>query len=225
MPATEREGVRGAHRPPAQRDPAAAVRAGLEEGLRRLGPVGRPFEILVARLLSADGFRTTISARRRGRLVEHEIDVLAERPGRVLFCECKLRTKPRSPIALPVALAAYGRAVDLDAVGDGPNQTWLVTNARFTADARTFARGMGIQLLGWGEPEEGGLERAIEESGLFPITALPHLPRSVARTLLVAGIVDTSQLLAAPDAIEMPARQAAHVLAEAASVVPAGGSS
>lgn len=224
MPTPSQEGVRGAHDSPVEHDRAAAVQAGLEAGLRRLGPAGGRFEILVARLLGSWGFRTEVGATRRGKLVEHEIDVLAERPGQALFCECKLRTKPLAAIALPVALAAYGRAVDLDAVGDGATQTWLVTNARFTADARTFARGMGIHLLGWGEPEDGGLEHAIAESGLFPITALPHLPRHLARSLLGQGIVDTAHLLATPDAIDLPPRQAARVIAEAESVVPTRGS-
>lgn len=106
-------------------------------------------------------------------LVEHEIEVLAERSGRVLLCESELRTEPRATIALPVALAAFGRAVGLDAVGEGEAQTQLVTNARFAADARTSARGLGIHLLGWGGPEDGGLERQLEEASLFPVPALP----------------------------------------------------
>lgn len=197
------------------------MRVSLEFGLRHLGPTGEPFEGYVARLLAAFGYRTELAARRAGRTVEHEIDIVAEREDRTLFCECKLRTKPDARVDLGTVLAAFGRAADLGALGDGPVQAWLITNARFTDDAEAFALGSGLHLLGWDQPPDSDLPSRIDEVGRYPITALPHLPDAAARRLVAAGIVDTDALLAAPQRLEdsgvLPAR-IAQILAEAKSV-------
>lgn len=218
-------GIRLACRVLARSGPRAAVRALLSTGLRELGPEGGTFEQFVARVLARLGFETEVRATREGRCVRHEIDVLARRPGHTLLCECKLRTRAAARIELPVVLAAYGRAADLGALGDGPTRACLVTNARFTDDARAFATGMGLRLCGWEHPEGQDFRAWVEAAGTFPVTALPHLPPTAARALIQAGICDTDSLLEQPEALAasgvLPGR-AARILTEARAARSSG---
>jgi hypothetical protein len=205
----------------AREQPGPAVRALLGEGMRELGPAGLAFESFVARLFAGLGYQTRVRVCRPGRFVAHEVDVLAETADRTWLCECKLRTKPGARIELPVVLAAYGRAADLGGLGAGPTRSLLVTNARFTADARAFADGMGLGLLGWDHPVADDLQRLVEQTGRFPVTALPHLPLQSAARLVAAGIVDTVALMERSGALEeagVARGRVARVLGQAAAV-------
>ncbi len=49
----------------------------------------------------------------------------------------------------------------------------LVTNTKISADVITYASCVGQEVLSWRYPLEKGLEKLIEEQGLYPLTILP----------------------------------------------------
>ncbi len=51
----------------------------------------------------------------------------------------------------------------------------LVTNTKFSSKAIKYANCVGINLLGWRYPKEGGLEYYIEKEKFYPLTILPSV--------------------------------------------------
>ena len=51
-----------------------------------------------------------------------------------------------------------------------------------------YAKCIGMNLIGWEYPEDGGLERIIDRTRAYPVTVL-NLRRSEQRTLLSHGLV------------------------------------
>jgi hypothetical protein len=62
-----------------------AVNYSLKRGLSELGPSGYPFEVLCGEILKQRGYKTKVGVTLAGAYVTHEVDVLAEKPGRVLM--------------------------------------------------------------------------------------------------------------------------------------------
>ncbi len=197
------------------------ARWNLRRALAELGPSGFPFERFVAELFAASGYRTGVGVRLQGRFIQHEVDVVAERQGERILCECKLLTRRDGKVDAKTALYVYGRAVDLDALR-ARTRFRLVTNGRFTGDAMRFGEGMGLQLLGWDTPEGGGLRQLVEAVGVMPLTALVHLPPSAKARLLAAGHVLCRDLVSQPALLTTVGVQPAaarRVLDEAAAIM------
>jgi hypothetical protein len=213
-----REVYRIAHRHLRRATGPKAARYSLQRALLELGPTGFPFESFVAALFDAEGFRTRVGVRLRGRFVTHEIDVLAERRGLRALAECKLRIRSEGKVDVRTAMYVYGRAVDLDAVGRDGAEFWLCTNGRFSADAIAYGEGMGLRLLGWNHPAGEGLRERVDRAGLHPITVLTTVPARARRALLERGIVLCRELLRRPQELRragVPAQRVDRVLAEA----------
>jgi hypothetical protein len=71
----------------------------------------------------------------------------------------------------------------------------IICNTKFSEHAKKYAEAKGIQLIGWSEPEEKGLERMIEEKKLYPITFLKILDKESQEKFLKSGIVLLKQLI------------------------------
>jgi len=52
----------------------------------------------------------------------------------------------------------------------------LISNTRVSKDALKYAGCVGQEILAWNHPSGRGLERMIEEAGLYPITILKLNP-------------------------------------------------
>jgi len=178
---------------------ATAARYSLQRAILELGPSGYPFEQFLGELLRHEGWQTSVSVRLKGRHVEHEVDLDARRDGRRLLGECKFRTDPNGRVDVKTALYVYGRAQDLKGSGGGYSEFWLVTNGRFTSDARRFGEGMGLYLLGWSHPAGKSLRERIDHAGLHPVTCLTHLRKKEKQQLLRLGIVVAADLYDRPD--------------------------
>ena len=81
------------------------------------------------------------------------------------------------------------------------NEGWLITNTKFTRNAIEYGRCVGLHMLSWNYPEKKNLQNLIEETGVYPITALTTLTKNEKRQLLEHNIalctvvIDNGQVL------------------------------
>ena len=111
------------------------------------------------------------------------------------------------------ALYTYARFEDLEEgheLGkcERFDEAWLATNTRSSLDARRYASCKGLRLLGWKYPPRRGLERMIEEKGLYPITVLQGLDSDSFNALNRANLLLVADL----------ARSGPEQLADAAGI-------
>lgn len=173
-----------------KRFPHCAIRYAVRRAIMRMGPEGYPFEKFVAKLLERMGYSTRTNVKMKGKCVEHELDVVAERKGIRIFAECKYHNAPGLRVDAKVALYVYARYLDLKEHFD---EVWIVTNTKVTREAAAYAECVGMRVLAWHYPEEG-LEALIENYNLHPITVLSTLSEEHRRALLRRGIVTLDDL-------------------------------
>ena len=179
-----------------ERHPTAA-RYSLKRAVMDLGPTGFPFEKLIAEIFSAQGFAAQTNVTMRGKCVEHEIDFIAERKDALVVGEAKFHNQLGLRTDLKVVLYVDARFRDIAESGfDGrcaPGkrcEPWLVTNTRFTNNARTYASCSGhLHLVGWDYPKNANLQTLIERTGLHPITCLTTLSQGEKQRLFDTGTV------------------------------------
>ncbi len=144
----------------------------LKEAIRLLGPSGFPFENFVARLLENHGYQ--ILALRKiiqGVCVKHELDIIAHNTklNKKYFVECKYHNSPGIFTGLKESLYTHARFLDLK---DEFGGEMLVCNTKVSDDVITYGRCINQTVISWRYPPNLGLERMIEEKGLYPITIL-----------------------------------------------------
>jgi len=188
----------------------AAVKYSLKRAIMELGPSGFPFEKFVAEILRQKGFETLTDQKVRGKLVEHEIDVVAWNDEKLIMVEAKFHNQLGVKTDLKVILYVKERFDDLSAVtfdygkpGRKIDEGWLVTNTKFTSTAIEYGsqQGKELVLIGWNYPTVGNLHDLILEEKLHPLTCLSTLNGREKKVLLDQGIVlcktlaDNTQLL------------------------------
>ena len=162
-------------------DKPSGLRFSLKEAIRKLGPSGFPFEKYIGDIFSAQGFEVILNQKINGQYARHEIDFLAKKNKSLYIGECKFRIHPGERIDLGIILALYARFLDLkkgnyfEKFKEYNIKPILVTNAKFSSQAKRYSQGVGIELFGWNYPVGDGLERIIGEKKLYPITILPSL--------------------------------------------------
>lgn len=162
----------------------------LKKGMRKLGPTGFPFEKFVGEIFHRLGYHVELNLYLPGRCLDsYEIDFLAEKEDIIYVGECKFRNRPEdSVIELNTPLAYRAKFSDLEKgdllererFKDKEVEPLLVTNTKFSNVASEYAECAGIELLGWREPEDEGLETIIDNNGFYPITILPSLKEEAA---------------------------------------------
>ena len=143
----------------------------LKESLMLLGPAGYYFESFISKILQNydyDVQGTGILV--QGNCVRHEIDIVAKSPEyNLMLIECKYHNFRGFFTKLKESLYTHARYMDLEDSFDGE---MLVTNTKISDDAKKYANCIGQKLLAWKYPQDNGLERMIQDRGLFPITML-----------------------------------------------------
>ena len=183
-----------AHRYLKQYNRASVLRYSLKEALLRLGPSGYPFEKYVGELLRNSGYDVKVGVILEGRCVSHEVDVFAESDKEIILVECKYRNNAEGSHDVKTALYVHARHQDLRAeleikYNDREISGWLVTNTRFTEDARQFAECSGMQIVSWRYPRKNSLEKMIEKMRLYPITVMSNLNKQQIKTLIGSDII------------------------------------
>jgi len=209
--------------------PKASLRFNLKEGIRRLGPTGFPFERFTGEVFKSLGFKVETNLHIPGFcLADYEIDFVAQKGKELYIGECKYRNLSGDKVHSKDALANYARFLDIKKgpyFKESKNQgyqirTVLVTNTKFTDDARNYSACMGVYLLGWRYPKDKGLEAIIEESGLYPITILPSAAGYLKDVLVSEQIMLAKDVLKIePNSFskkfKIPARQINSLIKEA----------
>ena len=194
------------------------IRYSLKDAIFSLGPEGHFFESLVARLFQESGYAVRVRECVRGKCIPHEIDILAERGSEKYMIECKFHNLSGTKCAIQTALYTYARFLDIAEMMPIASP-WLVTNTKFSCDVIAYARCVGMRLLGWRFPEDGGLESLLESHKLYPITILP-IKKDIRNSLLANEVITIKEIFTKKDRIYdlLPELKANEVLYAAREV-------
>lgn len=179
-----------------------AARYNLKRAIMELGPTGFPFEEYIGEILRAYGYQIKVDQIINGFCVKHEVDVVAEKGTERFYIEAKYHNRRGVVSDVKVTLYIHSRFLDIkkwveasDSANGHTLRSWLITNTRWTADAIHYAQCSGLKLSGWRHPSDGGLEKMIEQKGLYPITMLPSLNRRAKDTLYKKKIMMAGNIL------------------------------
>jgi len=163
------------------------------------------FELFVATILRAYGYKAKSNQFLQGRCIEHEIDAVAENGKDVFYVEVKHHFNAHTYTGLDVFLQAAAAFEDLeDGFKAGRHRTaftkaMLVTNAKMSEHALRYADCRGIRYLSWEAPPGRSLGEVIDKHKLYPITLIRGLDSGTQAKLGDAGIVTLKQLVEAPE--------------------------
>ena len=179
-----------------ERSSHLAAKYHLKRGIMELGPSGFPFEKFIGEILRYQGYSVKVGEIVRGKCVNHEIDVIAEKDHHHFMIECKYHNRPGTISDVKIPLYIQARFKDVEAAwiqipGHSTkfHQGWVVTNTRFTSDAIQYGTCAGLHLLGWDYPKKESLKDQIDRLGLYPLTCLTSLTRTEKAALLEKEIV------------------------------------
>jgi hypothetical protein len=171
----------------------------LKKAIYELGPTGFPFENFIGALLKYSGYEVETGTNKQGKCVSHEVDVVALKGGQHIVAECKFHNEKTTTCNVKIPLYIHSRYQDIIAQYKNstncPNEGWVVTNTRFTSDALTYGKCVGLYLLSWDYPLDDGLKDRIDRLGLYPITVSTILTKREKQFLLSRDIVLCQQLL------------------------------
>jgi len=178
-----------------------AARYHLKAGILELGPSGFPFERFVAALLSEQGYSVLVGEIVKGKCVNHEIDVIAEKGNQHFMIECKFHNLKGTVSDVKIPLYIQSRFKDVESSwvnipGHSAkfHQGWVVNNTRFTHDAINYGKCAGLNLISWDYPKNNGLKDIIDDLGLYPLTCLTSLTRIEKQKLLDMKVVLCKEL-------------------------------
>jgi hypothetical protein len=157
-----------------------AHRYGLRTALLKLGPAGFKFEQYVASVLNAYRYKATVPTQELlGLCVNHEIDVLASKNSHQIVIEAKFRNKFEDTVKLKDVMATWARFQDLcEGYESGKkcprfDETWIITNGKFTERALQYGLCKGIIMIGWSNGDS--FAKLVDHATLYPITVLDDL--------------------------------------------------
>ena len=179
----------------------SASRYKLKKALMELGPSGFPFEKLIGKLLSHEGFETEVGVIVQGNCVQHEIDVIAQKDNNHYMIECKYHSDQGRFCNVKIPLYIHSRFLDVEKQWERLkgheaklHKGGVYTNTRFTTDAIQYGKCVGLLMTSWDYPYGNGLKDRIDKSGLHPLTALTTLTKNEKAKLLDKGIVLCKEL-------------------------------
>lgn len=208
-----------------------AARYALRRALLELGPSGHPFEDFISHLYRAEGWQVETRKIIKGKCVSHEVDFYASHKGQneFLAAELKYHNDPGYKTDLKIALYVKSRFDDIFACDASTrscpiDRGILITNTKFTSEAIAYAECSGVELLGWGYPENESLFMRMSRAKVYPITALTGLSRAEKNLLIGRGIIAVDEIMSdrrALDPLHLPSDRVGELLAEADGLINA----
>lgn len=187
-----------------------AAKYKLKRAIMELGPSGYPFEKFIAAILNHQGYTVKVGEIVKGKCVNHEIDVIAEKEDHHFMIECKFHNRSGYVCDVKIPLYILARFKDVEQQWkkiDGHetkfHQGWVVTNTKFTGDAIQYGLCAGLNLVGWDFPQRNSLREQIDASGLFPLTCLTTLTLHEKQLLLDNKIVLCKELCNNPELLSI----------------------
>jgi len=177
-----------------------AGRYSLKNAIMEMGPTGLPFEIYVGKIFETMGYEVETGVFVQGKCIQHEVDVIARKPGEMIMIECKFHMDSSANSGVQVPLYVQSRYLDVKASWEkqyGKDIRYrggVVTNTRFSDDAMNYGKCAGMMLISWNYPADTGLKYWIDKNKLHPVTCLISLTKKEKQYLLEKGIVLCSQL-------------------------------
>lgn len=177
-----------------------AGRYRLKNAIMELGPTGFPFEKYVGKLFETMGYQVETGVIVQGKCVQHEVDVIARKPGEMLMIECKFHSDNQTKSSVQVPLYIQSRYLDVKAAWelqygkDIKYRGGVVTNTRFSDDAENYGKCAGLLVISWDYPADTSLKSLIDKTGLHPITSLISLTKKEKQFLLEKGVILCNQL-------------------------------
>lgn len=215
-----------------EKSPVSASRYKLKKALLQLGPSGFPFENLIGKLLSHEGYQTEVGVIVQGNCVQHEIDVIAQKDNEHYMVECKYHSDQGRFCNVKIPLYIQSRFLDVEkqwkkqpGLNLKLHKGWVYTNTRFTSDAIQYGTCAGLGLASWDYPKGNGLKERIDQSGLHPLTALTTLTKAEKSKLLDIGIVLCKEIHENPtvlNQIGVPKEKQKNILEDAAALCSNG---
>jgi hypothetical protein len=179
-----------------------ALKYSLKRAIMDLGPSGFAFEDFIAEIFRKKGFEAETGKIVRGFCVEHEVDVVAWNPEKLIMVEAKFHNELGIKSDLKIALYVKARFDDLRKMTfkygkeRHLDEGWLVTNTKFTSTAIEYGSCQGgLRMIGWNYPPVGNLHDMILESKLHPVTCLSSLNGREKKELLDKGVVLCKSIL------------------------------
>jgi hypothetical protein len=172
-----------------------AGRYRLKEAVLDLGPSGYPFEKFVGRLMAKKGYSVEVGKIINGKCVTHEVDVIAINENTKIYIECKFhRDRKQNDVKIPMYIKSRFDDIKAELSKLPENDKFeikgmIVTNTRFSEDAKSFAKCSGLTLIGWDYPQKNNLRDWIDQSGYHPITSLSTINRRIKQLLLDSDII------------------------------------
>ncbi|MBU2638487.1 MAG: restriction endonuclease [Nanoarchaeota archaeon] len=179
-------------------DMPASSRYEIKWAITRLGRNGEgfSFEQFTAKVFERLGYRVRLNQTETGRSgITHEIDLVAEKGSERLMIECKHHSKQGMWVNVHTPLYVYARYLDLKERFTG---AVIITNSRFSEQSETYAKSVGLRLMGWNYPKDGSLQNILDKYAVYPITVLHSVDNAILRRLLVKNIVTVADILSMP---------------------------
>lgn len=173
----------------------------LKNAIYELGPTGFPFEKFIGAVFNYSGYKVEVGKIIQGECVSHEVDVVAVKDHIRMLMECKFHSEHGRNCDVKVPLYIDSRFRDIrnfqkSVSGEtGFNEGWVVTNTRFTEDARNYGKCVGLNLLSWDYPKGKSLKDRIDRIGLYPITVSGLLSQREKQFLLSRDVVLCRELI------------------------------
>lgn len=194
---TTRRLYRMAHKLIRQNSQKAAVRYALPRALLSLGPSGHNFERFMGELMNRLGYDVEVGYIMKGCCVNHEVDVIATKPGHKILMECKFHNDPGYKEDVKTALYVDARRLDL-AKNHKFDEFWLVTNSRFTSDALEYSACSGLITVSPHAEKGKSLYDLVNKASAHPIGCLSGLRKQDQSFLIDNNILFVKDLIKRP---------------------------
>jgi len=172
----------------------------LRESLSLMKP--KPdFESFIQLLLREHGYEVTPNQIVKGRCVKHEVDAIARKNSETYIVEVKHHLNFHARTGLDESRIAWAILEDVNEgfeLGFSDlkiDKAMIVTNTKFSEEAKSYGECKGINQIGWSFPPNKGLQTLIEEKKLYPITYLKGLKNADRERLTSSGIILLWQLI------------------------------
>jgi Holliday junction resolvase len=175
---------------------SGSARYKLKNSIMELGPTGFNFEKYIGKILEYEGFKIEVGVLMQGHCVTHEVDVSALKANEHYMVECKFHNNQSNICNVKTPLYILSRFKDLETQwlkqkdhASKFHKGWVYTNTRFSSDAILFGECTSLGLVSWDYPKHNSLKSRIDQSRLYPITALASLSKKEKQDILNKGFV------------------------------------